>query len=1268
MIEGNLLIKQGRSGSMRNISYFLTVFIILICSVLSIASDLTETDDVSAGWQQLAKNNFNEAERQFLKAVDKDDKNPRPYLALSFIMQLKEKNVEAWDWYVKALNHLDNPYPYIFSVVLTQKGLFTPIVNKDKGLIKILPKLTKQADKAGVLKAGAIEMLGRYNQEYGDLDLADKYFADLNTVDDWTLIGPFENISASGYDKVFAPELEYDETKTYEGENGIPAKWFHIDRIRRDKWIDFKRYFAQTEAIFYGNTFIYSPEKQIVQIRVGTSGSVKTFLNQKEILSSFDENNNDLDTYIAQTELQQGWNRLLIKCGYSEITQCNFMVRITDIVGNKIENLKYQTKNQSYTKQPDAPVKIIRNFAELYFEEQIIKFPDKIENYLLLADCYLRNDKAIEAELILRKAQDKMPDCVLIMNHLLEAYLRGEKYDEIASTTARIFSLYPDVPAVLDQKYGEYMKNENIDQLEDITNRYSRLLPGSAGALLMQMNLAFKKGQFEQGFKILNEAYDKYPNRWEIAYLSALLSIRTTQKYDRAIEIYNDFLKKHRLEAAYIQLANTYLTASKVDKFEDTFNKFIDENPASPGIYFALANVFTQLQNYNKAEKYLREALKMCTNNSVYWAKLGEIKQGTEELDEAIKAYQTALTYSATDYESRKRLRELEGKNSIFSQFEENDIDSLIRNAPDAAMYPNDCAVYLLDDRKRVVYDKGASEIQNEVLVKVFNADGIDDFKEYWLPYYSYSEKLIIEKAVAIKSDGSEIKADINDNDLVFKSLEPNDFIYIKWHIQNYNHGRLSQHIWEEINFNYYYPVEKISYSLLVPEDFQFNHKTQNMDDAPIVKRTDYGNMYQWKLKNQASVISEYNMPGLDDVGKMLYISSIPNWDYLVDWYLDLAKTKTRISYEIKETVDTLLSQKTDATEIEKINLIYNYITENIAYSSVSFRQSALIPQKARDVLVKRIGDCKDVATLCIAMLKQAGIPAHYVLVNTFDEGQNKNILPSIAFNHAIVGVNIGSQKIYMDLTAKNYPLFTVPENDKDAFALNIVPGESKPFYLIRDLFKPGLTKRITSIVLRQDNSAQIKRTSIKYGTPGASLRNSYRFKSNEDQIKELTETLSEGFPNVQLKYFKIKDINEINDKIEYEYEFNVPFYLVDASDMKLLKLPWSDNLTSRRSLSSEKRNYEYEYRATSDTLWEEMVIQLPQAYEPIDLKNEISFKSEMAEYQIKMKYNDGKITANRRFVNKMSIIPAEKYPEFKEFYNKAMRNDANQILLKKTI
>ena len=1241
----------------------LLLFIFLMQTTITAQSG---SDNISEGWKSIAENNFDNARSCFNKAIEEDESNPRPYLALAFIDQLLDNSESAWDWYEKTLSKTQNPYPYIFASMLTKRSLLTPEINTEKGMIKLLPEIIDEPDETGVMRAGALEQLGQFELEYGDYDTADEYFEKMGAIDKWNVIGPFENISASGYDKVFEPELEFDQTKEYTGKNGIPVKWFSVKKTRRDKWIDFNRYFGSIQSTYYANVFVNSPELQTVQIRIGTSGSVKFFLNDEMVISCADENNNDLDTYMAETQLQKGWNRLLVKCGCSEINRCNFLLRITDAKGFPVENIELDIDKHDYTKKPGASVKLLKNFAEIYFENKIKENPDQVENYLLLSECYLRNDKAPEAEHVLRKAEALMPQSVLIKDYLMEAYTRGEKNDEVNSIIEKIYSAYPDIPHILEYKYTEYSNVKNYEKAEELAKRYIALLPESSNALIFKMTMNFVKGNINDAVTIINEAYRKFPHQWGVVYLSALVSVQTTRGYDESINMYEKYLKYRKNENAFLQLADNYLKASKVDKYEEVFAELLEQDPAASGIYFSLAKVFNQLQQFDKAEDYLDKCLDICPYYSAFWALGGQINQNKGLVDKAVEAYETAIKYNPKDYDSRTKLRKLKGSDYIFNNFTSVNIDSLVKIAPSSTDFPEDNVLYILDDKKRVVYEGGASEVTSEILFKVFNAEGIDRFKEYWLPYNRYSEQLYIDKAVVLKPDGTEIKADINENQLVFKSLEPNDCIHILWRNQTFNSGKLSADIWEEINFNYYVPVQIVSYSLLVPKGFKFSHKTQNMPDEPVIRETEDGIVYEWRLENQPSIKSEYDMPTLDDVGKMLYISSIPDWKYIVDWYLDLTKDKTRVTYEIQEKVDELLASMPNASEEDKIKLIYNFITENISYSSVSFRQSALVPQKARNVLVQRIGDCKDVTTLCIAMLKAAGIPAHYVLVNTFDEGRNKNILPAIDFNHAITGVETSKGVIYLDLTAQNFPLYTLPENDINAFALNICKDSEKPFYISNEHCAPNFRSRKSIVTIHDDNSAEITKINSRYGLPGASYRSMYRFSSETERIKDLTEVLADDHPNLTVTEFKFSDINKIDQLLEDTYVYNAPDFLDDAGNMKLLTLPWSDNMEPRRALSYENRQYDYYYRADADSLFEFMTVNLPQGYEPMELPENVNYKCQAAEYSLSVKYNKGILTAERKQLNKMGVIPPSLYKEFKEFFNQVVRSDQQKILLHK--
>ena len=990
-------------------------------------------------------------------------------------------------------------------------------------------------------------------------------------------------------------------------------------------------------------------------------------MNDQQIIEYFDENNNDLDTYIVETELQKGWNRLLVKCGFSEIDRCNFLARITDAAGDALPNLQYSTQSKKYPHKPGGTTgRVIENFAESFFKQLIHTYPDQIENYILLAQCYLRNDKAIEAELILKDALAYAPDCALIQYHLLEAYQRGEKNDEVAATIEKTYMLDKDIPRIIALKLNTYLHNEQYDYVEKMLAEIQRLQPESDYYYEFLINYYLTREEYDQLIDANNRAFKLYPRNWNFVYYESLLNMRMLHDSKKAIDILEEYAQNNTTVSVLTTLADTYLQNGDLAGWEKNYQKLFILEPAAVGYFYKMADVYFKSQHFPEAEKAIKNALAICPDNPVYLAFLGDLYRAQGDKARAEQFYQQTLQFNRTDYDTREKLRKLQGKESIFDLFTHFNIDSLVKNAPSPQTYPDAKGVILLRNLNRVVYEEGASESMEELLVRVFNSRGIDDFKEFKISYNPYTEGLTIEKAVVIKKDGSEVKADVEDNYVVFKSLEENDFIYLHWKIKNYYNGKLSEHFWDKFNFNGSYPMDKVQYSLLIPDNFDFHYSTQNLDIEPEIQETGDGKLYIWRSEYESSIGREQGMPGLDDIGKILYISSIKDWAYLVNWYQDLARTKTRSSYEIKSVVANLLQGKENLSTEEKIKLIYDYITENIRYSSVPFRQSGLVPQKARDVLVNRIGDCKDTATLCIAMLKEAGIDADYVLVNTRDEGLNRKSLPSISFNHCIAAVETGKGPIYLDLTANNFPMGAVPEMDLNSFSLLIKNGVKQPNYISSNLILDREISRKTTMEIPDDNSAYIKSFCQSTGTPSALVRYRYRQKGQQEREIILTEQLSKDFPNVNLKALEFTDLDELNNSVSYYFEYEVPQLVTEAGSFKILPIPWRDKLQPNRALSYEVRKYPYDYWPEADLFVEDLEIKLPDHYRPVELSTEKKLACSIAEYTLTFSYGQGAIKAHRELKNKkMEIAPSE-YEEFKKFYNSVLVEDSKPVLLQR--
>jgi len=85
-------------------------------------------------------------------------------------------------------------------------------------------------------------------------------------------------------------------------------------------------------------------------------------------------------------------------------------------------------------------------------------------------------------------------------------------------------------------------------------------------------------------------------------------------------------------------------------------------------------------------------------------------------------------------------------------------------------------------------------------------------------------------------------------------------------------------------------------------------------------------------------------------------------------------------------------------------------VEKNVRYAGVEVGESSIIPRPPHTVLGNKYGDCKDKATLLVAMLRQAGIAAHVALLRAGVDFDVHPELPGMGrFNHAIVRVDATS-------------------------------------------------------------------------------------------------------------------------------------------------------------------------------------------------------------------------------------------------------------------
>jgi hypothetical protein len=162
------------------------------------------------------------------------------------------------------------------------------------------------------------------------------------------------------------------------------------------------------------------------------------------------------------------------------------------------------------------------------------------------------------------------------------------------------------------------------------------------------------------------------------------------------------------------------------------------------------------------------------------------------------------------------------------------------------------------------------------------------------------------------------------------------------------------------------------------------------------------------------------------------------------------------------------------ATEREKAMRIYQYVQNNIKYVAFEDGTGGFIPREASLVCNRKYGDCKDMASLLVAMCREAGVKAYYTWIGTRKKPYKYKETPlPIADNHMICTANIGDEWIFMDGTDALIPFGVPPAAiqgkealvglDKDNYKILKVPEIAASQNVIVDSTFIGLSDKTIS-------------------------------------------------------------------------------------------------------------------------------------------------------------------------------------------------------------
>lgn len=1241
----------------------------LIASVFTIVTFFYANNhafgDVQKGWEKFFKNQYKEAGKEF-KSVGSSD--PEAYLGLAFINWQEYKYEDAFENIVSYYEEAQAPLPYLYSLWLTP-CIMENYDKKSDDQVDFIEDLLEDQGLDAAFKAMSYFILGNHYHEVGDFKDAREYYNQINAIEPWQITGRFENISRSGYNKNYDPVTHPKSDAVFINKNGAPVKWFEIPEFPLETWIYMNYYDYINNAIYFLQTFVNSPKTQELQLRVGVSGSVKAWVNDKLMFEEPEERNNGHDSYVFTVKLNKGYNRILFQIGASEIDRLNISARLTDKQGKSVEGLTFEPTYHPYVKEKEFESEVIPNQYVQYFEEKINADKDKLLNYILLSKIYSRMDMVEKALELLLKAKERAPDSYFVRTRLLEIYFQRENRTKTAETIEWLRNHDAENVYSLQYMFNEAMRNEDYEKAESYINKMDSIYGKNEIYYKSYIEYTGERDETKKLIEAINDAYDKYPDNETFVYFKYLLHKEVYKSLTGAASLLKSYSKKNYSGDLQKILASTYFEQGNKKKGFKILEELAENQPAAVGFWKAISNQYYQLQDYEKAAEYMEKCNKMAPYYASYKTDLGNIYEQQLKKDKAIEKYKECIEYAPTFYANRKKLQEMEGRKYIFEYFEEEDVYELYENAPGADEYPEDNSVILLRNVQLAVYPEGGSEEKNIIVIKVFDNAGVDNWKEYYISHNHNNQELIIEKAEVLKANGNKIPAEVNGAHIVFTNLAEGDAIHLNYKKKNYYGSKLSKHFWDKHYMQLFYPVLKDRYSLIVPKDKKFSYKMMNNDTLqPEIKELEHNNLrYTWELKNIESVKSESYTPALTEYGDVLFISSLPDWNFVASWYNDLTEGKVKMEFEAGQLLKELFPEGIELSDKEKVIKIYNHIVNNIRYSSISFRQSSYVPQDPTKTLNTRLGDCKDLSLLFVTLCREIGLEARLVLNNTRNNGKNDLPLPSISFNHCIAKVTIDGEDYFVELTSDKLPFGALTGSLFESFILVINEDNDAPRYLNPETRKFNTINRDITVHF-ENGQMVVKRESYKTGKYAESIRGSYRNLGEKRQKKEMTEAISDDFENyLTIEHLEFRNLDTITDTVFYDYSFklNNPFNKVGT--LYLFKLPWANEFEQLDFLSNAERKYPisiWKFDEINRTT-ENMEVTIPADKKLFEMPESQTIDSKYATYTIEFNKKGNKLFVEKKIKYKTGYIPVDEYEAFRSFYQKVLESDKRQIAFK---
>lgn len=338
---------------------------------------------------------------------------------------------------------------------------------------------------------------------------------------------------------------------------------------------------------------------------------------------------------------------------------------------------------------------------------------------------------------------------------------------------------------------------------------------------------------------------------------------------------------------------------------------------------------------------------------------------------------------------------------------------------------------FLLVDRQ-IKVDKEKVSYYRHVVKKVVQREGIEEVAKIEIEFNPSHEEIVLHQLVLHR--GSQTFNQLKPQNIkIFQKeekLEKNIYKGIKsicFFLEDVREGDIIEykvsmidkkpelHFFHRCPLSSSTPTSRIRHRLLWPKERPLSINNLSTNNKYKKNILDEKIEYIWEVQNPLKVEIEKDMPIWCDPYPYIEIADKQSWGDVAAEELNLYKSPKTISEKLRKYIKNIL--KLHKSSADQFISVMRFIQDEVRYTGIS-GYGVIQPNDPSLVFQRRFGDCKDKAFLATIILKELGIEAYPVLVNTEDHKFVRHFLPSTnIFNHVIVVAIIDGKHYWLDPT-----------------------------------------------------------------------------------------------------------------------------------------------------------------------------------------------------------------------------------------------------------